>query len=319
MGWTANDIPDHTGKVALITGANSGLGLHSALALAARGAQVLMACRDPHRAAVAVEQVAAAASGPPPLVVQLDLADLSSVREAAETIGAQAPRIDLLMLNAGVMAMPRSRTADDFEIHFGTNHLGHFALAGRLISHVLASPEPRVVVTSSLGHRVGRMRWNDPNWSGRLYSSSLAYGQSKLANLLFMTELARRADACGSPLLVVGAHPGSAHTNLASHNDNPVVRGVYDLMRRYSTQPGEMGALPQLYAATMPDVVQADYWGPDGPFEFHGGPARASASRAARDQVAAERLWTLSECLTGVTWPSPLSSSGPGASRPVSA
>jgi NAD(P)-dependent dehydrogenase (short-subunit alcohol dehydrogenase family) len=309
MGWTASDIPDQTGKVALITGANSGLGLHSAVALAARGAHVLMACRDPRRAAVAVEQVAAVASGPPPVAVQLDLADLGSVRAGAGKIAAQAPVIDLMLLNAGVMAMPRSRTADDFEIHLGTNHLGHFALAGRLIPQVLAAPAPRVVVTSSLGHWAGRIRWNDPNWTRRFYSSTLAYGQSKLANLLFMGELARRADASGSPLLVAAAHPGSAHTNLASHNDNPVVRTVYDLLRRYSTQPAEMGALPQLYAATMPDVVRADYWGPDGPFEFHGGPARASVSRAARDRVAGERLWTLSERLTGVSWPDPLGTS----------
>ena len=306
MSWTASDMPDQTGKTALITGANSGLGLHSAVALAGRGARVLMACRDPRRAAAALEQVASAASGPPPETVSLDLADLASVQSGAQAIAERAPVIDLMMLNAGVMAMPRGRTADDFETHFGTNHLGHFALAGRLIGHVLAAPAPRVVVISSLGHRAGRIRWNDPNWTGRLYSSTLAYGQSKLANLLFMTELARRADAGDIPLLVAAAHPGGAHTNLASHNPNPVITTAYELMRRYITQPGEVGVLPQLYAATMPDVVQADYWGPDGPLEFHGGPARAAASRAARDADAGARLWALSETLTGVSWPAPL-------------
>jgi protochlorophyllide reductase len=162
------------------------------------------------------------------------------------------------------------------------------------------------VVVSSLGHRVGRIRWNDPNWTRRLYSSTLAYGQSKLANLLFMTELARRSDFNGAPLLVAAAHPGGAHTNLASHNPNPVISTAYGLMRRYITQPAEVGVLPQLYAATMPDVVQADYWGPDGPLEFHGGPARASMSRAARDPATGARLWELSEKLTGESWPAPL-------------
>jgi NAD(P)-dependent dehydrogenase (short-subunit alcohol dehydrogenase family) len=290
------------GKTALITGANSGVGLSSALALAQRGARVILGCRNASKAAEATREVAAVARGSEPTWVQVDLADLASVRAAAEELQADGEAIDILMLNAGVMAMPRSRTADGFEVHFGTNHLGHFALAGRLLPLLVAARAPRVVTTASLAHRVGRMRWHDPNWSGRFYSASLAYGQSKLANLLFMRELDRRARGAGSDLLSVAAHPGSAHTNLASQAGNRVVQWIYEGLRKLATQPAERGALPLLHAATAPGIPGGSYWGPSGPLEAFGQPAPAAMSRSARDDGAARRLWTLSEDLTGVSW-----------------
>jgi NAD(P)-dependent dehydrogenase (short-subunit alcohol dehydrogenase family) len=302
VAWTSDNMPDQSGKTVLITGANSGLGLQSARSFAASGARVLMACRDTERAARAAAEVTAVAREHKPALMSLDLADLRSIRLCAAQILDSEPVIDVLMLNAGVMAMPLSRTADGFELHFGVNHLGHFALAGRLIDRVLAARAGRVVATSSLAHRIGRMRWDDLNWNRRFYSASLAYGQSKLANLLFVAELDRRFRSFGAPAIAVAAHPGSAHTNLASQAPNPVVARFYDLLRDKTTQPAAEGALPQLRAATAPDVTGGDFWGPAGWLELHGAPARAGKSRAARDEAAARRLWAISEQLTGVTW-----------------
>jgi NAD(P)-dependent dehydrogenase (short-subunit alcohol dehydrogenase family) len=300
-GWTADRMPDQAGRTVLITGSNSGIGLESALALAARGARVLLACRDRGRAGSARARVAAAATGAAPEVLELDLADLASVRACGRGLLDAGTPVDVLMLNAGVMAMPRGRTADGFETHLGTNHLGHFALAGTLAPALLAAPAPRLVTTSSLAHRAGRVRWRDPQWTGRVYSATLAYGQSKLANLLFTRELDRRARAAGSALVAVAAHPGGAQTNLAHVHGNPLSRAFYDFMRP-RTQPAAQGALPQLYAATEP-VPGGSYWGPDGPLEYSGRPAPAATARAARDDRAARRLWELSEQLTGVRWP----------------
>lgn len=304
-------IPNQSGKTVLITGANSGLGLQSAHAFAASGARVLMACRDAGRAAGPLAEVKAVARAQEPVLLSLDLADLGSVRACAAQIQDSEPAIDVLMLNAGVMAMPRSRTADGFELHFGINHLGHFALAGLLIDRVLAAPAGRVVTVSSLAHRIGRMRWNDLNWSGRFYSAALAYGQSKLANLLFVAELDRRLQSVGAPAIAVAAHPGMARTHLASQAPNPVVARFYDLLRERTTQSAADGALPQLHAATGPDVAGRDFWGPDGRLEMHGAPALAGRSRAARDADDARRLWTVSEQLTGVTWRPMLSTEKP--------
>lgn len=299
-------VPDQTGKTVVITGANSGIGLEAACALAAAGARVVLACRDPGRARQAAERVSDVARGPAPEVASLDLADLGSVRACAVGLRERIAVVDVLMLNGGVMAMPRSRTDDGFEIHLGTNHLGHFALAGQMIDQLLAARTPRVVVTSSLAHWVGRVRWKDPNWTGRWYSASLAYGQSKLANLLFVDELSRRVRAAGSHLLAVAAHPGSARTNLATQNQNPVVRAAYGLLRTSTTQPAADGALPLLHAAVVPGLEPGSYWGPSGSFELHGPAGPASRSRSARDALAARRLWEMSERLTGVRWPDPL-------------
>ena len=303
--WTAGDIPDQRGRVVLVTGANSGLGLRSAEALARAGARVLLACRNPTKAATALEAVEACATTAPPSVVPLDLADLASVETAAKEIANRTDHLDALMNNAGVMAIPLRRTADDFEMQFGTNHLGHFALTGRLLPLLLAADAPRVITTSSQAHRIGRMRWDDVHWRTR-YSKWAAYGQSKLANLLFTLELDRRADAAGVRLLAAAAHPGYAATHLQAAGpemaNSSVMARVMELGNRLMAQTDEQGALPQLYAATMPDVSGGDYYGPDGRFERVGSPTKVGHTGAARDGKAAARLWELSEAETGVVY-----------------
>jgi NAD(P)-dependent dehydrogenase (short-subunit alcohol dehydrogenase family) len=302
--WTASDIPDQRARTILVTGANSGLGLRSAQALAARGARVLMACRDAGRAATAREQVAAMAAGPPPEVVSLDLASLASVREAAATVAARVEHLDVLLNNAGIMAVPSGRTADGFERQIGTNHLGHFALTGLLLPSLLAAPEPRVVTVASMAHRLGRLDVDDLSFERRRYSRWAAYAQSKLANLLFTSELARRATDAGTTLTALAAHPGYAATNLTTGTLGRLgfLRPLVQLGDRLAGQPDHMGALPQLYAATMPDVGPDDYWGPDGSAERRGHPTRVGRRDAARDEAAARALWERSEQLTGVTY-----------------
>ncbi len=306
MPWTATDIPDQTGRTVLITGANSGLGRRSAEALAARGARVLMACRNQERARPALAEVATRATGPAPEVVALDLADLASVRAAAEQVVGSVDHLDVLMNNAGVMAVPFARTADGFEVQFGTNHLGHFALTGRLLPALLRAKVSRVVTTSSTAHRMGRIRTDDLNWERGPYRTWAAYGQSKLANLLFTLELGRRAGQAGAPLVAAAAHPGYSNTHLQivgpEQRGNRLTRGVWETLNRVMAQSDEMGALPQLYAATMPDVAAGDYFGPDGPFEQRGHPKRVGSTAASRDAAAARRLWEASEELTGVTY-----------------
>lgn len=295
-------MPDQSGRNVVITGANSGLGLCSALAVAAGGARVMMACRDPERGASALAQVRAVANGPEPELVQLDLADLESVRHAAEDLSDRLDRIDVLMNNAGVMALPLRRTAEGFESQFGTNHLGHFALTARLLPLLQATEAPRVVTTSSQAHRIGRIRWDDPNWR-QTYRRWPAYGQSKLANLLFAFELDRRARAAGSALVSIAAHPGYASTHLQAAgpemSGNRLMGMVTDLGNRTIAQSANMGALPQLFAATAAEVDGGDYLGPDGAFESRGHPTRVGASAAALDRAAWERMWSLSEELTG--------------------
>ena len=303
--WTADDIPDLTGRTALVTGANSGLGLASAEALARRGARVLLGCRDAGRGGAALEAVKAEATGPPPELVTLDLANLGQIRDAAEAVRASAPTLDILMNNAGVMATPSARTADGFELQFGTNHLGHFALTGLLLESLVAAPAPRVVSTSSQAHRIGRIRFDDLQWERGRYQRWPAYGQSKLANLLFTLELGRRAEAAAVPLTVAAAHPGYSATHLHTGAGNPIVVAVMGVVGRVVAQSATQGALPQLYAATSPDVRSGDYFGPDGPFESRGWPRRVGMTSAARDPEAARRLWTASEEATGVVyaWP----------------
>ena len=308
-GWTTDDIPDQTGRTVLITGANSGLGLRSAEALAGAGARVLMACRNAEKAAVALESVAAKASGPAPEVVPLDLSDLDSVAACAERLAGSLEHLDVLMDNAGVMALPkRLVTAQGFEMQFGTNHLGHFALTGRLLPLLLAADAPRVIAVSSAGHRPGHIRWDDPNWETGTYRAWPAYFQTKLANLLFTLELSRQAADAGSSLLVAAAHPGSSHTGLATNGPatgSAFMRVGSGIVDRFFSQSDAMGALPQIYAATMPDVVPNAYYGPDGFMEQRGHPKVVGRTSKASDPEAAKRLWAMSEELTGVTysWP----------------
>jgi NAD(P)-dependent dehydrogenase (short-subunit alcohol dehydrogenase family) len=305
MPWTAADIPDQTGRTAVVTGANSGLGYHTALELARHGAHVVLACRDADRGADALRRLAAAAPDASVELGVLDLADLASVRRFAETHTAERGGPDLLVNNAGVMALPLRRTVDGFEMQFGTNHLGHFALTGLLLPGLLARPGARVVTVSSAMHRVGQIDFDNLN-AERAYHRWRAYGQSKLANLLFTLELQRRLEAAGAAVLAAAAHPGYAATNLQTtgvrmagrRRMEPLVR----LGIRLLAQPDALGALPSLFAATDPTVRGGDYIGPDGLLEQRGNPKRVPRSRRAQDTATARRLWDVSEDLTGIRY-----------------
>ena len=294
-------MPDQSGRVALVTGANSGLGLHTSIGLARRGARVLMACRDAGRAGRALVQVQAAAPGAAVELVSLDLASLASVEAAAADVAGRTSALDLLVDNAGVMAPPRTTTADGFELQLGTNHLGHFALTGRLLPLLLAAPSPRVVVVSSGAHKIGKIAFEDLQ-SERSYSRWGAYGQSKLANLLFARELDRRSAA--TPLLVAAAHPGYAATHLQSGQGSFLLEALMKVGNVVLAQSDADGAMPSLYAATMPDVRRGDYWGPAFA-ELRGEPKRVGRARSAQDDDVAARLWTESERLTGVRYALP--------------
>lgn len=302
MGWTADDMPDQRGRTILITGANSGLGLCTAEALAAKGAEVLLACRNEDRARPALERVTAAATGPRPRTVSLDLADLASVRACATRVCDRVERLDVLMNNAGVMAVPHDVTADGDEMQFGTNHLGHFALTNLLLPRITR----RVVTVSSNGHRMGRIDLEDLNWERRRYRALGAYTQSKLANLLFTAELQRRLTEVGSPVLATAAHPGVAATNLfRRRGERPRFEAIERRVVSLVTQSAEDGALPPLYAA-VEDIPGNSYVGPSGFKQLRGDPTLVSRSRTARDAVLARRLWTVSEDHTGVSFPQPM-------------
>ena len=292
--WTAADIPDQHGRVAVVTGANSGLGLATARELARAGAGVVLAVRDVEKG-----QRAAAEVGERADVWQLDLADLQSVAASAERFASEHGRLELLINNAGVMAPPRRTTADGFESQFGTNHLGHFALTGRLLPSLLKAERPRVVTLSSGGHRIGRMNFDDLQGERR-YNNWLAYGQSKLANLMFCFELARRAAEAGSALKSMAAHPGYAATNLQFAGPATWYEKLGGAIgNRVIAQSAEMGALPTLYAAVA-DVPGGSFVGPNGFMSLRGHPHLVTASGRAYDEDDARRLWSVSEELTGI-------------------
>ncbi|MEK6276672.1 MAG: oxidoreductase [Actinomycetota bacterium] len=298
--WTAADIPDQSGRIAVVTGANSGLGLATARELARAGAEVIVACRNTESGASAVEEIRAAAPQAKAEVAELDLADLASVRDFAARFGSRGEGLDLLVNNAGVMAPPYRETVDGFESQIGTNHLGHFALTGLLLDALLARPEPRVVTVSSGAHRTAQVNFDDLNGEHG-YRRWRAYGQSKLANLLFCFELDRRAREAGVALRSVAAHPGWAATNLQSAGPSALhERLVLAIGNRLIAQSAEMGALPSLYAATMPDLPGGSYVGPDGMMEGRGHPTVVKARDTAYDEDVARRLWETSEELTGV-------------------
>ena len=302
--WTADDIPDLTGKRAIVTGANSGIGYHTALELARHGADVVLACRHQGRGKEALDQLYADApeAADRARLEPLDLADLSSVRAFAERYG-DGP-LDVLVNNAGVMAMPRRTTADGFEMQFGTNHLGHFALTGLLLTNLLAARGARVVTVSSTAHLIGRMDFDDLQGERR-YGRWRAYGQSKLANLLFAAEFDRRARRAGVDLVSVASHPGYAATNLqtaaAKIEGSSWRERIMELGNRVFAQTSAAGALPSLYAATAPGVEGGTYWGPSG-LLMRGRPGKAMSVPAARNAGAAARLWDVSEELTGVRY-----------------
>jgi NAD(P)-dependent dehydrogenase (short-subunit alcohol dehydrogenase family) len=300
--WTANDIPDQSGRLAVVTGANSGLGLVAARELAGAGAHVVIACRDTSKGEAAAELIRAAKPSAGMDVEELDLADLSSVRAFTGRFSDRHGGLDLLINNAGIMATPYRKTADGFESQLGTNHLGHFALTGLLMDALLARPEPRCVTVSSGAHRIGRIDFDDLQ-SERGYSRWRAYGQSKLANLLLCFELDRRAREAGLPLRSVSAHPGYSATNLQFAGPAKLhERVTMAITNRLLAQSAEMGALPTLYAATVTDLPGGSFVGPDGFMEQRGHPKLVRASGAAYDTETARRLWEVSEKLTGVQY-----------------
>ncbi len=304
--WTVDDIPDQSGKTVIITGANSGLGYESALALAGKGAHVVLACRDQEKGRAAVEQIRARHARATVTLMALDLCSLEAIRRFADAALEQFPQLHVLLNNAGVMALPYRTTADGFEMQFGTNHLGHFALTGHLLERLNATPGARVVTVSSGFHRLGRIRFDDPHWQ-RGYRRWPAYGQSKLANLLFAYELHRRLAASGAGTSSVAAHPGYAATNLQAAaprmEGSTLLERINNLGNALFAQSAAHGALPQLYAAACPEVRSGEYFGPDGIGEMRGHPKRVTSNARSLDTDAARRLWGLSEQLTGVRYP----------------
>jgi NAD(P)-dependent dehydrogenase (short-subunit alcohol dehydrogenase family) len=283
-----------------VTGANSGLGLVTARELARAGASVVLACRNTSKGEQAIAEVLAAVPGADVKLEALDLADLESVRDFAGRIGSEREHLDLLVNNAGIMAPPRRSTKDGFESQFGTNHLGHFALTGRLLGKLLAAEEPRVVTLSSGAHRMGTIKFDDLQREHH-YNNWLAYGQSKLANLIFCFGLQRRASAAGTKLLSLAAHPGYSATNLQFAGPTAFYeRAFMGIANKVYAQSAEMGALPTLYAATMPDIPGGSFIGPDGFMEGRGHPHIVTGAGKAYDEDTWRRLWEASEELTGV-------------------
>ena len=292
--WTTADIPDQSGRVAVVTGANSGLGLAIARALAEAGAHVVLACRNTTKADDAAASISARSPGASVEVVALDLGDLASVTACATNLLARHQRLDVLANNAGLMAVDQGRTVDGFETQFGVNHLGHFALTARLLPLLLDTEGSRVVTMSSLAHRGGHVDVADPMAERKPYKRWDAYGQSKLANLLFTAELQRRLVVAGSGTIATAAHPGATRTDLGAEGTSLTSRASALFLQ---LAPGpEHGALPFLRAATDPDVVGASFWGPR--WRLFGRPVEETPSRAALDPSAAMALWALSEALT---------------------
>jgi NAD(P)-dependent dehydrogenase (short-subunit alcohol dehydrogenase family) len=301
MGWSERDVDDLSGLRVLVTGGNSGIGREAVRIFADHGAQVLLACRNAEKGAAALEQIGAVRGSIE--LLTLDLADLGSVELAAKEAAQRLDALDVLVNNAGVMALPYRTTVDGFELQLGTNHLGHFALTARLLPLLQASDQPRVVTVASSMHRIGSIDFDDLHGIRR-YQRWSAYGQSKLANLLFTFELQRRSEAAGSPLRSTAAHPGYAATHLQTAG--PRMSGsrlrarVMQLSNTLLGQSAAMGALPTVYAAVGPDVDGGDYIGPGGIAEARGYPKKVTASAAARDEQTARRLWEVSEELTGL-------------------
>lgn len=294
-GWTLNNLPDQTGRVVIVTGANSGIGFETAAAFAARGASVVLACRSLSKAADAIERIRARSAGSKLRFIELDLASLASIERFAAAFRTEYGRLDLLINNAGVMMPPHGSTRDGFELQFGCNHLGHFALTGQLLPMLDATKGSRVVTVSSIMHRSGKIDFANLNAESG-YDARAAYAQSKLANLLFTRELQRRLSESGSRVLAVAAHPGWTATDLQRHS--PAIRVLNPLF----AQKPEHGALPTIRAAVDPDAIGGEYFGPRGWMEMRGLPERASMTIAARNDDDARQLWDVSEYLTGIRY-----------------
>ena len=291
--WTTENIPDQTGKIVIVTGANSGIGYELARALALKGATVLMACRSLDKGEHALAKIQAENPSGEVILKQLDLADLTSVKSFTTTFQVEYHQLDLLINNAGVMAVPYRQTADGFEMHFGTNHLGHFALTGLLIDLLIKTPNSRVITVSSYVHQIGNITFDNLN-SEKRYQKWLAYGQSKLANVLFAFELQRKSAKNGHHLKSIAVHPGYAATNL-QHTSS-----FFSFTNNFMAQSQEMGALPTLFAATSPEIQGGEYIGPDGFMGQRGYPKVTKSSKRSHDEGTARHLWEVSEELTGV-------------------
>jgi NAD(P)-dependent dehydrogenase (short-subunit alcohol dehydrogenase family) len=306
--WTQADVPGQQGRTAVVTGASGGLGLQTARILAERGASVILACRDASKADRAAGQIRAANPAASVRVIQLDLASLASVGQAAAGIRAACPRLDLLINNAAVMNVPHQRTEDGFELTFATNHLGHFALTGLLLGPLLDTPGSRIVTVSSIGHRMGPkvMRFDDLRCT-RDYDPWRAYWQSKLANLLFTYELQARLEAAGAATSALAAHPGQARTQLWRHSrlDTALYSPRLRMLTFWIAQSALTGALATLRAATDPAARGGEYYGPPGRLQLTGHPQRVESSPQSHDQAAQRRLWRESEELSGVSYPLP--------------
>lgn len=303
--WTTEDIPDLSGRTMVITGSNSGLGFETARACAVHGARVVLACRDARKTEEAIARIHSEHAQADIEFAPLDLANLESVRACAKSLSERLGRVDVLCNNAGVMAIPYRRTADGFEMQIGTNHFGHFALTGLLLDVLLAAPAPRVVNVASGAHKMGRMRFDDLHWE-KGYQKWPAYGQSKLANLLFTYALQGRFERASTSAISVAAHPGYAATNLQfvgpQMTRSSLGKRIMDLGNKLLAQDAAAGALPSLRAATGRDVEGGDYWGPDGAFEIRGHPKRVESSARSHDRADQERLWEASVEQTGVAY-----------------
>ena len=301
--WIAKDIPSQAGKLAIVTGANSGIGYQAALELARAGATVILACRNEQKAAQAKAKIIAAVPQAQVEVAKVDMADLESIKTFAEAFVARDRKLDILINNAGVMSFPtRQATKQGFEAQFGTNHLGHFALTGELMPALLKTPGSRVVTVASIAHKGGRMRYEDPNWE-RAYDPRKSYSQSKLANLLFGLELDRRLKRAGKDVSSIIAHPGVASTNIVANGMGTDLKAkIAGVVISLFAQSEARGALPLLYAATSPDAKAGHYYGPDGIAEIKGNPVEVKPKPQALDAVSAARLWHISEQMTGVEY-----------------
>ncbi|MBN1465423.1 SDR family NAD(P)-dependent oxidoreductase [candidate division KSB1 bacterium] len=292
--WSSSDIPNQSGRLAVVTGGNSGIGYETALALAAKNATVILACRDEKRGEIAAEKINTANGVSNAIFMRLDLASLRSVREFSDNFRRTYAHLDLLINNAGVMMPPYGETEDGFELQFGVNHLGHFALTGLLLDSVLRTAGSRIVTVSSSAHQWGAVNFDDLNCGN--YSRVKAYGQSKIANLYFTYELQRRLERAGVSAIAVAAHPGWTATNLQQH------AFFFRALNPVLGQSPAMGALPTLYAATAPDVRGGDYYGPDGFMQSRGYPIKVQSNALSHDRGVAERLWRASEELTQVSF-----------------
>ena len=294
MSWNFESIPDQSGRTAIVTGSNTGIGFETAKALALKGAQVILACRTPAKGLEAVQRILAESPGSTVRFEQLDLADLDNVRAFGERLNTAGEPVDLLILNAGVMVPPRSKTAQGFELQFGVNHLGHFALTGHLLP--LLTETGRVVVVSSTAANLGEMNFEDLNFESRSYKPWPAYGQSKLANQLFVTELQRQLQAAGKPQKVTAAHPGWTATDLQRTS------GLGSFFNPIFAMKAPKGALPTLRAATDPDAAPASYFGHDGFMQMRGFPELVPLLEKGKDPQNARKLWEVSETLTQVRY-----------------